>query len=216
LKPTESSKWPNENWEAPRDLQMWLKDNMDLPFQPANFKKDLPSIEKSNAQMSTVLSRVFDEKTHKAPPKPSKESITTIKFGANDDDEDFGTPVAETEPEVKTKPKTKRRRRKKDQKNSAITPLPDTDWKSFKKHWRIFLKGYDTMLTGKAGRKSLLARINKYKRQIGNNDIKIKTKLKGLRKSVLESTDGNIVALSSFQTFESFIKKRVRAMKKES
>jgi len=70
------------------------------------------------------------------------------------------------------------------------------------------------MLASKAGRKTLLTRINKYKRQIGNTaDTKIKTKLKGLRKSVLESTDGNIVALSSFQKFERFVRKRVKEMK---
>jgi len=38
LEPTVSSKWPNEDWDIPEDLYLWLRDAMKLSFERARLK----------------------------------------------------------------------------------------------------------------------------------------------------------------------------------
>jgi len=84
------------------------------------------------------------------------------------------------------------------------------DWKSFRKYWRIFFKDFDVKLTSSIGRKSLLAKVRKYK--LRETDKKLRIKLQRLRNSLKEGSNSQ----EPSQKLKNYILKRTKVMKSEA
>ncbi|CAL8095394.1 unnamed protein product [Orchesella dallaii] len=185
LCPTRADNWL-EDIDFPNDLFTWLGKILGFPFQPAkigSYDQFLRTEKiKQSSKIDRILGGVFsssqdsvqDYKNLSDVPSTSSE-IRDLNDNA-DDEEDFGVPVSVQDSETGMA-QDKPNRRKKQKLSEQINKKVCLDEK-----WTKFFKNFKSKLSTEGGRKQLLVRIRKHKKN--ESDPEINARLVKLHKFV--------------------------------